>query len=297
MTTTRTHDDDARDLRLLMDSALSDAAPAMTGLGDRVASTGRAVRRRRRVLVGSAAAVVALGAGWAAPRIASGPDGTGSVAADPGPSPMPATVTPTSDADSGPQGWWSMPASAMADRLSTLLPDGVTLTEYEHDNVDRAPDEPLEELLGYLQGELATAGGQRGAVNVMLLQPRPLPAPSETPGSGIEGSAETATADLSASSRISCPGNLADTATCQELVDESGHHYGRSSAWSDGDVTIFEVTVQSADGGLVYGAVANTADDKWGVGSHVTADQPPLTRGELRDLVEDDVWTSFEPAS
>lgn len=297
MTTTRPHDDDAHDLRLLMDAALSDAAPTTTGLGARVAVTGRRVRRRRRLLVGSAAAVVVLGAGWAVPRIASGPDGTGSVATDPGPSPSPApaTVTPAQDPDPEHRGWWSMPASAMAESLRTLLPDGVTLTAYQRENVDRAPDEPLEELVGYLEGEVATADGQRGAVNVMLLPPTALPAPSPTAGTGIEGSAETATADLSDGSRISCPGNLEDPSTCRELVDEAGDHYGRSSVWTDGSITIFEVTVRADDGGLVYGAVANTTDRKWGSDSAPTADQPPFTREELRGLVEDGVWTSFTP--
>ena len=40
---------------------------------------------------------------------------------------------------------------------------------------------------------------------------------------------------------------------------------------------------------------SNSTDDKWGLGSATTADAPPLTLEQLRDIAADPVWTSYRP--
>ena len=49
------------------------------------------------------------------------------------------------------------------------------------------------------------------------------------------------------------------------------------------------------DGGTVYGATANTLDDKWGRTSPASAEAPPLTLDHLEALLRNDTWV--RPAS
>jgi len=95
--------------------------------------------------------------------------------------------------------------------------------------------------------------------------------------------------------RISCPGNLVDPAQCTELRDAEGHQVGRTSIWTGQGVTVYEVVVKTDNGGLVYLATANSNDDKWGAGSTVTTDEPPLTLARMRTIVEDRTWTDWTP--
>ncbi|MFN8194550.1 MAG: sigma factor [Nocardioidaceae bacterium] len=240
--------------------------------GERAATAGRRLRRRRRAVATSVVAVLAVGAaGWTLPRLAGGPGRDALTAADPGSA---ASVS-------------------------------VTLTSFVRDNVDRTPGEPLHEQAGYLVGRVTTADGELGSVTIMLSPPAAPATPAAhddsagtaTNAPGADGS--TAVMEPTAPTwrdRISCPGNLEAPTSCRELVDEAGRHVGRTSSWTDGVVTVLEVTIRTADDGLVYGAVANTTDDKWGVGSGATADLPPLTRDQLRQVVEDAAWTTFVPA-
>ena len=49
------------------------------------------------------------------------------------------------------------------------------------------------------------------------------------------------------------------------------------------------------DGGTVSIDASNSTDDKWGLGSSTTADEPPLTLRQLREIAADPVWTSYRP--
>ena len=96
--------------------------------------------------------------------------------------------------------------------------------------------------------------------------------------------------DASDDGDISCPGNLAPRAQCTELFAADGTTLiGRRSSTIFGEVTTLE-DVLRRNGGTVYVATANTLDDKWGRTSPASAEQPPLTPGQLEDLVRNDTW-------
>jgi hypothetical protein len=92
--------------------------------------------------------------------------------------------------------------------------------------------------------------------------------------------------------RLSCDVERAGRTRCEQILDGAGTVVGRrlTSRW--GDVVTHEVVLER-DGGTVYAASANTDDEKWGVGSPVSAARPPLTLDQLEDLVRNDVWVSY----
>ena len=63
-----------------------------------------------------------------------------------------------------------------------------------------------------------------------------------------------------------------------------------------GEVVVNEVVLVRPNGGLVYVAASNSADDKPGAGSTVAADTVPLTLDQLEEIAEDDAWIGYEPA-
>ena len=58
-----------------------------------------------------------------------------------------------------------------------------------------------------------------------------------------------------------------------------------------------EVVLVRPNGGLVYVAASNSADDKPGAGSTVAGPTVPLTLDQLQDIAEDDAWIGYEPAA
>lgn len=109
----------------------------------------------------------------------------------------------------------------------------------------------------------------------MLYPPTAFPAPA--PG---EPALEPSLRD-----RISCPGDLHAPDTCQELRDEGGRLYGRIVENRTGELVYREAAL-SVDGGLVYVAEANSTAEKWGAGTPVSADLPPLTMAALQAVAE-----------
>ena len=79
------------------------------------------------------------------------------------------------------------------------------------------------------------------------------------------------------------------------LRDEQGRRIGRLSRLDLGDVVLLSATMRMTDGGTMSIDASNSTDDKWGLGSSTTADEPPLTLEQLREIAADPVWTSYRP--
>ena len=79
------------------------------------------------------------------------------------------------------------------------------------------------------------------------------------------------------------------------LRDDQGRRIGRLARLDLGEVVLLSATLRMTDGGTVSIDASNSTDDKWGFGSSTTADKPPLTLAQLREIAADPVWTSYRP--
>ncbi len=256
-----THETLVRDL--FHDATDGLSAPVLP-LTEAATTGGRRLRRRRRALVavGTLVVLTTLGVPVAA-SLGGSSDRGHEVAGDPtAPLPDPPPVT-------GILHWWDRPAPAMLAGLRALTPaldytDLVLTNEGEN-----APGEDVVTLRGFLQADVVVEGETAGGVNVMLM----------APGLDTDG-------------RWTCPGNLDAPDRCTEIT-EPGGLVGRVSVTKDGGVITREVVLRQADGGLVYVAASNSADDKWGEGSTIAAQHVPLTIAQLRTIATDPSWTAW----
>lgn len=267
--------------------AMSDATAPVHILQSGAIAQGRRIRRRSRAVlaVGSVAAVAvtAIGIQYAAggteAKDANDFTQPGTpTATPPDPTPSPSSglpslgpeEVPAGEPDSGPEGWWSMPASTMATELRNLLPQGTRLTDPVTKNLDRAPGEELRELEGYLIATLRPEAGGPGKVNVKLYAPE--------------------------TGRLSCsPDSVSDPADCRQLKAEDGTVIGRVLDSTKGEVRSLTLDLATADGGVVMVSVANSLDEKWPEGATPSADKVPLTLAQLRSIARNPAWTSYQP--
>jgi hypothetical protein len=261
--------DSGADLHALMDRALSDLATPVERLREGAVRRGRPQRRRRRA--GAALGGIALAVAAVAitlPAMTGGGSAPSDVASDPEP-------PPSASADR-PAGWWDMPGRVMERRLDTLLPAGLTITDANLGNEELAPGEKPHG--GFVQIDVADIeDGPAGGLNVMLYAPQP-----EDDAAFVQ-------------EQITCPGNLDRSASCTEMLNDTGGPIGRTSRWRAGGVDVIEVTQLMPDGGIVYAAASNSSDDKWGEGSSVDATAPPVTLGRLKAIALDPTWESWTP--
>ena len=271
-------------VRAVIDAAMAETRPPLD-LPSAALTRGRRLRTRRRVTLAAGVVVASLAVGVSAPWLLAGDDGpvrgSDAVATQP-PGPDPVAAAPS--------GWWDMPSRAMVNRLTEVLPSGVVLV----DSGDLEADAPqggmgrgfINPTVGTsMDGELVT-----GNVNILMWPARTTPVALEGVG------ADEATFEVGVQAGwLTCPGNLGpSTTSCTEIRGPGGERTGRRSITAMGDLRILEVVVVSGDG-IVYGATANTDDDKWGAESPVTAPRPPLTMAQLEAIVRDEVWTSYRP--
>lgn len=257
---------DVHDLHERMDRALAALDVPTDRIRAGAITRGRAVRRRRRAagVLGGAAAV-ALAAAIALPSLAGTDDAAQRIAQDSGdPSPSPETSV-------RPAGWWDMPGSTMIDTLRELLPPTATVVDLNLGDEDLAPGE--EPAGGWAAADVVVDGESAGGVNVVLYPP------FET-----SSFAEDVT---------TCPGNAADAASCTELREDD--EVGRVVRYVTQDVVTLETTWLLPDGGVVYAAVSNSADDKWGAGSSVERPGLPLRPAQLRAIAQSPLWQDHEP--
>ncbi len=256
----------------LVRDALYDATNQLAAPVHRLAETatrrGRRLRVRRRATVAAGALLVA--ASVAVPvglSLGPNPVRDSEVATDPSvalPDPPPVT---------GPVAWWDMPASEMLRRLADLTPRGLSYADPVLTNEgENAPGEPVAELRGWLMADVLFNGHLVGGINVVLYAP-----------------------DSVSPDRWTCPGNLEAPDRCSEIPGDDGRPVGRTSVGTTGQITVREVVLRRDDGGVVYVAASNSADDKWGAGSTVTSGQVPFTLAELQDIARDSRWTMEVP--
>jgi hypothetical protein len=257
------------DLHALMDRALADLDVPTDRLHEGAVRRGRAERRRRRLRSGlvTTAAVVAVAALG--------------VALLPGDSTARHAVATGRDVDSqsgSVVGWWDMPADQMLDVLQRHLPAGAAVTAHQLAPPDRAPGEPAVSH-GWVRATVESGRGT-GDVEVILYSPDAL-GPADQAELDDQG---TVYADSpSRRERLTCPGNLTQVDYCRELVDAQGKLYGRLATTVTGDLVVREVTMRVWDG-LVHIATANSTAPKWGVGTPVSSETPPLSLAELEAL-------------
>ena len=307
-----TDNDHGADLRERFDRAMSDL-PAPDRLTATVLTDGHRLRRRRRLLAagGSVAAVAVvttlavatLGGGTpsSGPQVATEPPAQqnaetpspgpiGSGLPSPGPDEWPSDPFPDD-----PAGWWSMPASTMADELAALLPEGMELTDAETTNTDRAPGEPKHELKGYVTAVLHPADDGPGKVN-MKLYPPDSGEPAPPPETDADGNVTMFAQEPTATERTTCdPDWINEPVDCTVLSDDFGNPIGRVLDSTAGGVRALSLDLLTADGGVVMISVANTLADKWPTGTTPSAEEVPLDLATLRAIAADPVWTSYVP--
>jgi hypothetical protein len=297
---------DEQHLHDYMERSLTDVLGDAPRLEARAVSRGRTLRRRRRVGTGLAgAAVVATVAAFVVPATmgdsgARQSDHFADTTEDAQPPTGPTTLPEAT-------GWWDMPSPEVHDRLAPLLPGAVAIDDYEVAPDDRAPGEPAESS-GWLHATLATAEGQTGGFEILMyppdvdaeaLDPDPATNGTATPSSGTDTGTETETEVFAGSpaneQRISCPADLGAAKTCTEIETADGAHVGRLYTWTMDGLLYREVAMMRDGGAVFFAATANSTDDKWGFGSTVSSDEPPLTLAELRAIAESDTWTDWAP--
>jgi hypothetical protein len=248
---------------------------------------GRRLRRRRRAatVVGAAALAAVIGVG--VPQ-AIGNDGSDRS--------VEGGYADSRDASEvladQPKGWWSMPAGEMADHLLEMLPRGTRIVEMRTRSDE--PGDNHREWEGFLVAYIDTpASSGPGGINLHVGSPN-----TPEPGAGTTTPVSLgAAAPVAASSRqdLRCTSYGEELTSCEVLRDEQGRRIGRLSRLDLGDVVLLSATMRTTDGGTVSIDASNSTDDKWGVGSSTTADEPPLTLRQLREIVADPVWTSYRP--
>lgn len=277
---------DEQRLREMLDSSVSDVrSPAHTE--DRARSTGRRIRTRRRIGVGLSAAAVAAVVAVGLPNvIGGGGDDRGRDAA------VPATSTQAQSPES--EAWWDMPASEMAELLSSLLPEGVELSDPELVNTDAAPGEPEEEeeMTGYLVATLTTADGP-GKVNMVLAGHEATKAVGTGEGKKSDPSMRSPVEKSAmGKARYSCdPRWVIDLDSCTVIKDDTGTVIGQVMDTTKNGVRDLGVTMAAPNGGTVMIDVANTLDNKWPDGATPSSPRVALTRAQLQAIASDPAWT------
>ncbi len=290
--------DNGADLRERFDRAMNDvSAPEHLTAG--VLNDGRRLRRRRRLLTGAggvatAAAVAAfvvagLGSGSPStvPGFATQPQAPKSSEKPITGLPSLAPEGPNGLLPEPPAGWWDAPADRLLQQLKAALPDGVEVTEHDPGN-------------GSLGATLDAPAGPGGFQ--MILYPPDLDEDlipegpvTYTDSEGTEHTMIVANGVANAR-RIKCGQQANYTDACEEILNGDGVAIGRLTSFlQDDTITFYEATFLGPDGGMVYLTVWNATDEKPGLDTPASATVPPLTLEQLRELVQDPVWTSYQP--
>ena len=259
---------DEQYVREVIDSAMSGSRSHLD-LAAGALARGRRLRTRRRVAMASVAVAAGVLVAATAPSVLGGghssSTGGNLVATQP---PAPDPVLPYVPSD-----WWDMPSTDMVDAVRAILPDGVTVTDpgsLEADTPEGGPGS------GWINPHLSGRSGP-GSLNVILS-----PGPASDMG------------QIGMDIDISCDEEFSGRTECAQIRDDDGTAVGRRLTNHWGGTVLHEVVLRR-DGGTVYAASANTLDDKWGAGSPLSAESPPLTLDDLENLARNDVWVSYEP--
>ena len=156
---------------------------------------------------------------------------------------------------------------------------------------DRAPGEAAV-ATGWLSATLESVAGP-GTIEIILYMPdlEESPNPEEA-----EGGLAMLPEGPGHQSRIRCGHQARYADTCEEIRNSAGVAIGRlTSVLQDGTITFYEASLLGPDGGLIYMSAWNATDAKPGPGTPASADVPPLSVEQLRELIQDPAWTSYQP--
>ncbi len=300
------HDlDDGADLRALMERTISPLS-APDEVGPVALTRGRRLRNRRRAGVGIAGLVAATAVAAAVVPSLGGSETTAPVASDPTPAPTPVpTPAPPADTpspgpdvppeewgDVNPPGWWDVPSTDMADTLEALLPAGVSVSSVDTTTEGAEPGEthPGE---GGLDGVLATGAGPGGFQLLLYppeLAPGDVPPPvTTTDADGNEHTSVYAQAAETYAERTEC---RASYDACDQLRNAAGDVVGRVMSDSQRGTLLYEAFLLGPDGGALNFTVMNSTGEKPG-NEAPSAPTPPLTTGQLADLIQQPAWTAY----
>ena len=274
-------------LREVIEGSMAGVSVPTSRISAAAVEQGRRLRRRRRAatVVGAAALAAVIGVGI--PQ-AIGNDGSDRSRESGYADSRDATELPADQ----PKGWWSMPAGEMADHLLEMLPQGTRIVAMRTRSEE--PGDDHREWEGFLVAHIDTpASSGPGGINLHVGSPN-----TPEPGTGTTAPVTVgAGAPVAAASRqdLRCTSYGEELTSCEVLRDEQGRRIGRLSRLDLGDVVLLSATMRMTDGGTVSIDASNSTDDKWGLGSSTTADEPPLTLEQLREIAADPVWTSYRP--
>jgi hypothetical protein len=292
---------DGDDLHARMERAVTGLQPPTDRLEAQAVTGGRRLRRRRRLgaaALATAAAVAA--AAMVIPQLGGDPTSARDRTLSPADRTTAETVPedspePTDGPDADPfpdvvpAGWWDAPVGRLHTELEARLPEGVTIAAL--DRHTRETD------VGSIAGTLDAPTGP-GGFEILLYPPdlEEVPDPvTTTDAAGNEVTSVWATGPSNLS-RVTCGRQARHTDTCEEILGADGEPIGRlTTALQDETITFYEATLLGPDEGLVYLSVWNATDEKPGPDTPTSAPVPPLTLEQLRELVEDPVWTSYQP--
>lgn len=284
---------DEQHVREVIDSAMSGSRPSVD-LTAGALHRGRRLRTRRRLGAAAGAVAASVLAAAAAPWWLGAGAGAGGQVATDGTVASPAPA-PTELPVEAPEGYWDMPSVEMVRTLEAILPDGVEVTDSGSLVADTEEGGPAKGFINSTLGTEVDGELVHGNINVMMWPDvqtwtaaldEPLPDRDEPTVVTEEERAEV--------DRLGCDAPLGHFARCHEIRDRDGTLVGRRSVLESAGLRTLEVTL-SRDGGMVYAAVVNTVDDKWGTDSPLTAPAPLLTMEQLVALAENDAWVSHRP--
>lgn len=290
--------DDGATMRATMERALHDVhAPA--DLGRAAVARGHRLQQRRRLgLAAGGAAAAAAVALIAVPALGEGSgraiDDTG-IASPPTPTgPISTAGAPaTTDGKAAnpwpdleiPEGWWDMPADQMLATLEAHLPADVTIADPDASSeVDNGPGT----ITAVLSGPAGT-----GLVSILLQTPPVEEIPPPVTSTDAEGNehASVVAESVPYERRLGCRrAHLA----CELIRDQAGETVGDVSTEQHGGTTYHNADLIGPDGGAINVYVADSTGQKPGY-EPPTAEAPLLTFEQVRALIEDPTWTSYQP--
>jgi hypothetical protein len=286
-------------MRTTMERALHDVHPPVDLGRDAIAIGHRLQTRRRLGLAAGGLAAVAVVAAITVPFMggdaSKAVDGNG-FASSPtasAPATTPGDTPSTWDPDMDnpwpdlevPEGWWDMPADEMLAALEAHLPADVTITDPDASTeVDNGP--------GVITAVLSGPAGT-GLVSI-LLRPPPLeeipPPVTSTDANGDEHVSMMAET-VPYARNIGCRESYL---ACELIRDAAGTKIGDVSTELHSGTTYHNADLLGPDGGAINVYVADSTGEKPGY-EPPTAEAPLLTLKQVRALVEDPIWTSYQP--
>jgi hypothetical protein len=274
-------------LRDVIEGSMAGVSVPTSRISTAAIAQGHRLRRRRRAATVAGAAALAAVVGVGIPQV-TGNDG-GDRSREGGYADSGDTAPLLADP---PKGWWSMPAGKMAEHLLPLLPPGTRIVAMRTRSEE--PGDDHREWRGFLVAHIDTpVSSGPGGINLHVGSPdTPEPGTGSTTPVTVGAGAPVAGANRP---DLRCTGYGEELTSCEVLRDERGRRIGRLARVDRGDVAVLSATVRMTDGGTMSIDASNSTDDKWGLGSTTTADEPPLTLAQLREIAADPVWTSYRP--